>query len=87
MSGAVKMSERERKILGFLAERYDPGMYVFFRTIARATKLNIIQVRRSVRSLKRKGLVDASPVFDDDFRLAGSGHACTPAGKEALISP
>ena len=47
------------------------------------TKLEKTQVRRSVRSLARKGLAEfVRGLFDDDGMVAGSGYCCTRAGKE-----
>lgn len=76
------MSKRELKCLKVLVEHYNSDYNcLFFRYIAKATRLNQQQVRRSVRSLTRKGLAQlVRGLVDDDNMLAGSGYCATQRG-------
>ena len=88
MNSDVKISERERKCLEVLAEIYgDESDCYYMRYIAKSTGLEIVQVRRSVRSLARKGLAEyVRGLFDDEGMVAGSGYRATKAGA-MLINP
>lgn len=84
----IKVSERERKCLEALADIYhefDEGTCTYFSFIAKKTELTIVQVRRSVRALARKGLAEyVRGLMDDDGMLAGSGYCATFAGYELV---
>lgn len=90
MNKTVKISDRERKCLESLVmiySEYDEGRCTYFRVISKQTGLTEQQVRRSVRSLARKGLAEYHRgLFDDDGFTAGSGYCATKAGAE-LIDP
>lgn len=82
----MTISERELKALKALAENYGSDCNcLYFREVARRTKLPQVQVRRSVRSLARKGLAEYTRgLFNDDGMVAGSGYCCTRVGYEFL---
>ena len=84
----TKISERERKCLEYLASIFEnEGNCTYFRVIAEYTKLTEKQVKRSVRSLARKGLAKYERgLFDDDGFTAGSGYRATEEGNN-LIEP
>ncbi len=78
----VNISERERQVLVYLAKEWSSEQNCFYmRSIAKETGLDIPQVRRSVRSLARKGLAEyVRGLFDGDGQVAGSGYCATKAG-------
>jgi len=76
----------EQQVLNVLASGSDEYGYFSFAGIkARGgLELDVKQIRRACRSLKRKGLADfCSGLWDDDGRPAGSGYGATRAGREA----
>lgn len=77
------VSPRERKVLAVLAQHYSSDMNcLYFRYIASETGLEVKQVRRSVRSLARKGLAEyVKGLFNNDGEVAGSGYCCTREGR------
>lgn len=79
---SVRVSEREAKCLAVLADSYSEDFgYLRFSTIQAETGLDRSQVRRSVRTLARKGLAKFSNgLWTDSGEMAGSGYACTDAG-------
>lgn len=79
----VRLSERERSCLMELHDSAygEEGYGVYFRTIVTGTGLRLDQVRRSVRALARKGLVELNRgLFTDDGMIAGSGYGLTREG-------
>ncbi len=78
----IKISEREKACLKVLAEHFEhDANCMYMRFIAKETKLTLVQVRRSVRSLARKGLAAYERgLFDDDGKVAGSGYRATLEG-------
>ena len=77
----ITISERERKCLMVLAEEYgSEANCLYMRHIADIAKLALVQVRRSVRSLARKGLAEYVRGLMDDDGVAGSGYCATRAG-------
>lgn len=85
-SGEIKVSERERKCLEVLAAEYSSeANCMYFRYIVKETGLELHQVRRSVRSLARKGLAEYHRgLFDDDGMVAGSGYCATEKGAKLI---
>ncbi len=87
------INENEKKVLIFMAESYDSfggGGCYYFKTIADDVKLEIKQVRRACRSLKKKGFAEyIRGLFDEDGMVAGSGYCCTNKGAELvkIINP
>lgn len=76
----AKINENEEKVLESLAE-LDEGYAKYFRAIVKETGLELKIVRRSCRSLKRKGLAEfMRGLFNEDGETAGSGYGCTPEG-------
>ena len=77
-----KISERERKVLIDLAEVYgDEADCRFMKYIGERTDLEYSQVRRSVRSLARKGYAEfVRGLFNDEGMVAGSGYRATKEG-------
>ncbi len=86
MQPIKKVSERELQCLEALAEHYSEDCdCLYMRSIARITNLTIPQVRRSVRSLARKGLTKyVRGLFDEDGMVAGSGYCCTQEGSDLV---
>lgn len=83
MNKEVKLSEREEKVLNVLAYYRDDEeeRCVYMKTIAEETKLTVVQVRRSVRALARKGLAEYHRgLFDEDGKVAGSGYCASEEG-------
>lgn len=81
----IKISDRELQCLKVLGENqedyYDEEYgWMRYKYIMAETKLNLGQVRRSIRSLLRKGLAEYSTLFDDDGMLNGSGHHISKDG-------
>lgn len=86
------MSPNEMKALQVLAEVYDSygdGFgYLGFKGIAARSGLDPKLVRRTVRSLARKGFAEyGRGLWNDDGEMAGSGYCCTKAGYAALPPP
>lgn len=76
------VSERELRILEVLTDHYCmEGNCLYFSYIGKLTSLDRSQVKRSVRSLARKGFAEyVRGLFDDDGMVAGSGYCATRAG-------
>lgn len=50
--------------------------------VASLTDLSLLQARRAIKSLQRRGYVElVRGIFDGDGMIAGSGYCCTPAGR------
>jgi len=81
------MSPNELKALNALAEvfrDFDEYSYLGFKSIAERSGLEPRLVRRTVRSLARKGFAEyGRGLWTEDGELAGSGYRCTRAGYEA----
>lgn len=82
------MSPNERKVLKALAEAYsdyEDFCFLSFAGIASRSDIDPKKIRRSVRSLARKGLAQyGRGLWTDDGEVAGSGYACTKAGALAI---
>jgi len=76
----ITVSERELKCLEVLVECYQNDAIPYFCFVAKKTGLTEQQVRRSVRSLARKGFAEHQALVDDDGMVAGSGYGATLAG-------
>jgi Mn-dependent DtxR family transcriptional regulator len=83
------MSPNERKALAALVEHYSIDFgYFTFATIASESGLAPHLVRRTVRSLARKGFAEyAKGLWTEDGRLAGAGYRATEAGRNAIDPP
>jgi hypothetical protein len=79
------------KALKALAEAYsdyEEYCYLGFKGIAARSGLEQRLVRRTVRSLARKGFAEyGKGLWTDDGALAGSGYRCTKAGYAAIQPP
>jgi hypothetical protein len=54
--------------------------------VATLTDLSLLQARRAIKSLQRRGYLElVRGVFDSDGAIAGSGYCCTAVGRS--ISP
>lgn len=86
----VKINEKERKVLELLVESYhgtDDWGALYMRAIVAGTDFELHQVRRSVRSLARKGYAQYERgLVDEDGMMAGAGYRATEEGA-ALINP
>ena len=81
----TKVNENEQKVLEYLASEYEEGMAYYFTSIEEGTKLDRKTVRRSCRSLTRKGLAQfVRGLFDDDGKVAGSGYSVTLQGAKLV---
>lgn len=80
----IKLSERETRALQVLSDVYHSDCNcLYLKTIARLSGVERKIIRRVVRSLARKGMVElVRGLFDDDGRIAGSAYCCTQAGYE-----
>lgn len=76
------MSPNEKLALRALAEIYrDDFGYASFQMIAAESGLDPKCVRRTVRSLARKGLAEyGKGLWTEDGTPAGAGYRCTDAG-------
>jgi predicted transcriptional regulator len=89
MSVLPKISERESKALSALVDQYEDH-YACFATIASDANIELSCVRRTVRSLARKGLAEyAKGLWTEDGAPAGSGYRATRLGRDlaATLSP
>lgn len=84
----AKLNDNEYAVLSVLAEEWNSEMNCYyFRYLVEKTKLELKVVRRSCRSLAKKGLASYERgLFDLEGRAAGSGYCATRAGA-AIISP
>lgn len=80
------MSPNEQAALKALAEIYREDFgYANFSMIASESGLPQKNVRRTVRSLARKGFAEfGKGLWTEDGEPAGSGYRCTDAGFRAL---
>ena len=88
MNDNIKINENERKVLETLVHRNSETgeiAYMYFRNIAAETKLELKQVSRACRSLRKKGLAEfMRGLFSDDGMAAGSGYGATPEGEKFI---
>ncbi len=75
---AAKLTYNEKVALS--AWQDTPEFILPFRSIGDRSGLEPGLVRRTVRSLARKGCVELGTGFDDDGYIAGRGYALTGAG-------
>lgn len=85
----MKLNDAEQRVLRAMADSYGECEDFCFRGFAGLTTetgLDRKVVRRAARSLARKGLAEyGRGLWNEDGEPAGSGYACTRAGR-ALIS-
>jgi transcription initiation factor IIE alpha subunit len=78
----VQVSDMQERVLKVLAT-LENGYSMYFREIAKRTRLSKRQVRLAARALTRKGLAEYTRgLFDDDGHVMGSGYGCTRLGYE-----
>jgi len=84
----VKMSAREHDVLVILGDLTDEDFCTYFRVLVSFSNgLDKTQVKRSVRSLTRKGLAEYQRgLMDDDGTVAGSGYRISRAGRALLAA-
>lgn len=87
----MKVSQKERAVLAALVEAWkeEEGACVFFRGIVKRVPtlfgMDEAMVRKSCRSLARKGLAEhVMGLFDGDGFAAGSGYSATKAGVDLM---
>lgn len=80
----IRLSEREKALLvGTVNSDWYPDWYYPFAAIAEITETPRADVRRIVRSLARKGIMQfASGLSTEDGDFLGSGYALTEKGVE-----
>lgn len=86
MKDKIKINENERKVLEKLVEAYEPeewGAYGF-KSLSLITELEIKAVRRSCRSLAKKGLAAYERTLWSDDGPAGAGYRATEKGAEFI---
>ena len=78
------MSPIEMQVLRALADHYEPrgnGMFFNFASLAVESEVPRSKIRRTVRSLARKGFAEyGKGLWTEDGRPAGSGYRCTDTG-------
>jgi len=89
MNEEIKLSERERKCLEVLVAHFysfeGTPSYLPFKYIEDDTNYTRTIVKRSVRSLARKGLAEyAKGLVNEDGIPCGSGYAATLEGYELI---
>lgn len=81
----MKLSPRERLALTAYRDTYPDFGFLSFVSIAQRSGLDRSHVRRSIRSLARKGLAEFSRgLTSDDGDFRGSGYGLTKAGYDEL---
>jgi hypothetical protein len=86
MNGSIKVNQAEGKALAAMADYYEE-QYACFATIASDANLDPKCIRRTVRSLARKGLAEyAKGLWNDDGEPAGSGYRATKLGREVAAA-
>lgn len=79
---AKKINHKERQCLELLVAHLDsdaPCIYMF--AIADETGLTVKEVRRALRSLKKKGLTTLEQTYGDEG-VSGSGYCATRVGRD-----
>ena len=81
----IKLNENEVKVLAYLVDElgtlWDEKAFTGFANIVQSTGLELKVVRRSCRSLRRKGLAEfMRGLFNEDGEVAGAGYSNTEAG-------
>ncbi len=77
----------EGKVLECLSDRYgdDGGNCLPSGFIASLTDLSLLQARRAIKSLQRRGYAELiRGIFNDEGQICGSGYCCTREGREAF---
>ncbi|MFZ5713076.1 MAG: hypothetical protein ACOY3N_09570 [Bradyrhizobium sp.] len=80
------LTSSEIKVLDCLRERAgDDENCLPSGFVASLTDLSLLQARRAIKSLQRRGYVElVRGIFNSDGEIAGSGYCCTPAGTQHL---
>ena len=83
----MKINDNEKACLEVLARNSTPNeMFISFSYIMGDTGFDRKLVRRSVRSLARKGLAKyARGLTNEDGEMAGAGYAATCEGRDMII--
>ncbi|TIW90636.1 MAG: hypothetical protein E5V51_00255 [Mesorhizobium sp.] len=78
----MKLSDRESRVLVYMAEDVPPEYGVYMKAIRHAEIIEPANVRRVVRALARKGMVSLMMLSNPaDLSMAGSGYVVTDAGR------
>ena len=81
----MKFTELEQKALTAWQDCGEDFGFLSFAAVAQRSGLERHRVRRVVRSLARKGIVQFQRgLWTDDGEMYGSGYGLTPAGRLAL---
>jgi hypothetical protein len=81
------LTSSEAKVLECLRDRYadDGNNCLPSGFIASLTDLSLLQARRAVKSLQRRGYAELiRGIFNDEGQICGSGYCCTREGVEAF---
>ncbi len=81
------LTQSESKVLECLSDRFadEDNNCLPSGFIASLTDLSLLQARRAVKSLQRRGYAELiRGIFNDEGQICGSGYCCTIAGREAF---
>jgi hypothetical protein len=75
----------EGKVLKCLDDHYGlEGNCLPSGFVASLTDLSLLQARRAIKSLQRRGYAElVRGIFNDEGMIAGSGYCCTAEGRAA----
>ena len=83
----MKLSDRHLKILVAMADQDWDYRFMSFDSISAESEVDRGHIRRDVRHLARKGLVEfARGLSNEDGELRGSGYGITRAGLEIIFA-
>ncbi|WP_448043775.1 helix-turn-helix domain-containing protein [Bradyrhizobium liaoningense] len=82
------LTESETLVLGILFDHYySDSNCLYSRYIAKLCNLTMLQARRAIKSLERRGYVELiRGIFDSDGAIVGSGYCCTSLGRDVWSS-
>lgn len=82
----VKLTEDERFALKAWADTCEENNVLAFDTIANWSGVARPKVRRVVRSLARKGLLELTTGFGDEGQIMGRGYMPTRLGQTHIVA-
>jgi len=81
------LNKTETAVLEILSDRFcdEDGNCLPSGFIASLADLSLLQARRAVKSLQRRGYAElVRGIFNSDGQIAGSGYCCTRTGRDAF---
>jgi hypothetical protein len=83
--GDISLSATEAKVFKAWEGTQEDFGYLSFSATASRSGVELHRIRRSVRSIARKGLLEfGKGLWTEDGEVAGSGYGLTPAGRQYL---